>query len=70
MRNEMNVNDWIAAIVEAGLWYTFFYYLLYAIKTPVSLVNSAAILVVIMYAASIICPLLRETDAWKRLRKR
>lgn len=65
----MTTKNWLSAAVEAGLWYAFIYYFLYAIKNPVDLVQSAIVLVIIMYTASMMCPLLRETDAWKRLWK-
>jgi len=63
----MKTVNWFWAAVEAILWYGFIYYLLYAIKNPVNLAQSALILMVIGYAGTLACPWFRNTDAWKRM---
>jgi len=57
----------VFAVVEAILWYTFFYFFLYCVKNEVNLFMSAFILVALVYGATISCPWFRSTDAWKRM---
>lgn len=59
--------DWILAGVELVLWYAWFYIFLYSLKHDVNLYMVAGLLIVIMYAASISCPLVRHSKAWRRL---
>jgi hypothetical protein len=59
--------DWILAGVEFVLWYAWIYIFLYTIKNPVNLYLVAGLLLVIMYAASISCPLVRHSKPWRRL---
>jgi len=63
----ITTENWFLAIVEAMLWYGFIYYLLYSIKNPVNLAQSALILLIIAYVATLACPWFRNTDAWKRM---
>jgi len=63
----MRQNDLIRVVLEAGVWYIFAYYALYSIKNDVNLYQSAFVLVALVYLAFCICPLVRHTDAWKRL---
>ncbi len=63
----MKAKDWFWAIVEAVIWYVFFYYLLYAIKNPVDLWQSALVLLVLVYLGMIACPWVHNTLAWKRM---
>lgn len=62
----MKAKDIFLGIVEAGLWFWFAYYLLFSIKNPVNLWQSAAILIVTAYLASWACPLLRNSGGWRR----
>lgn len=55
------------AIIEAVIWYLFFYYLLYAVKTDVGLGQSALILLILAYVGTVTCPWLRQTEAWRKL---
>jgi len=66
----MNSKDWFWAIVEAVIWYGFFYYLLYTIKSPVVLWQSALILLGLAYLGTITCPWVRNTEAWKKLQRK
>jgi len=63
----MKAKDWFWAIIEAVIWYGFIYYLLYAIKNPVDLRQSALVLLVLAYVGTIACPWVRHTDAWRRM---
>ncbi len=63
----MKPKDWFLAIVEAALWYWFTYYLLYSIKNPVELWQSALVLLVTAYLAVLVCPWVRHTDAWRKM---
>ncbi len=63
----MKTKDWVLAAIEAFLWYNFIYYFLYSIKTDVDLSKNAFILLLLGYAASICCPWVRHTQAWKQL---
>lgn len=60
----MSVNDWMFAAVDAVLWYAFLYYFLFSVKNSVNLYKSAFILLVLMYAAFIVCPWFRNTPGW------
>lgn len=62
----MKIKDLSLAIVEAGLWLCFIYYLLYSIKNPVDLWESAVILLVTAYLAAWACPLVRNSGSWRR----
>lgn len=55
------------ALVEAGLWYGALYYFLYSIKHDVNLYQSALIILVLGYAASVACPWFRSTAAWQKM---
>lgn len=59
--------DWILSGVEFVLWYLFICIGLYAIKNPVNIYVVAGLLLVIMYAAAISCPLVRHSKPWRRL---
>ena len=65
----MNKKDWILAGIEFILWYKFIFIALYTIKhiNEVNLYIIAGIELVIMYAASICCPLVRHSKPWRRL---
>lgn len=63
----MKLMDWFWAVVEFGIWYAFVYYLLYTIKNPVILPFNALVLLVLLYLGIAACPLVRKTEAWKRL---
>lgn len=62
----MKTKDMFLGIVEAGLWFWFAYYFLDSVKNPVNLWQSAAILVVTGYLAAWACPLIRNSDGWRR----
>ncbi len=66
----METKDWFFAGVEAVLWFSFASYALYAIKNPVNIYISALVLVALVYAAALACPLFRHTSAFKELFKR
>ncbi len=66
----MSTKNWFLAIIETVLWYAFIYYFLYSLKNPVNLGQSAFILLVIGYLATLFCPWFQETDAWKRMWKK
>ena len=63
----MKAGVWFWAIVEAVIWYGFIYYLLYAIKNPVDLWQSALTLLVLAYLGTIACPWVRNSNRWKRM---
>jgi len=52
--------DWVLAIVEAIIWYGFICYFLYSIKNPVNIYQSALILLITAYVASMCCPWIRR----------
>lgn len=62
----MSTKDWLLALVEAALWYVFLYYFLFSVKNEVNLYQSAFALLAIAYLASISCPLVRHSGAWRR----
>lgn len=62
----MKLKDIILALVEAGLWVWFAYYLLYSLKNPVNLWQSAITLVITGYLAAWACPLIRNSSGWRR----
>lgn len=64
----MKTENWLWAVVEAGLWYGVIYYSLYSLKNPVNLGLSALIIMGLSYLAVLVCPWFRQTDAWKRMR--
>lgn len=69
----MSTKDWILSIVEAVLWFGFIYFWLYVIKNPTgnlpgnSLALNALVLLILAYAAVLVCPWFRNTQAWKKL---
>lgn len=63
----MKTTDWVRAIVEAVIWFFFIYYFLWSVRNPVNLWESALILIVLAYAAALVCPWLRHTTAWRRM---
>ena len=63
----MTRKDWVFASIEAALWYAFIYVFLYTIKNEISIIDASFVLLVLAYAAVVFCPLVRKTDAWKRL---
>jgi hypothetical protein len=62
----MNLTNKFFAVVEAGLWYLFAYYALYAVRNPISIGKSALILIALAYGASVACPLIRNSSGWRR----
>lgn len=62
----MRLKNLLLGIVEFALWYWFIYFALYTIKNPVDLVGSALILLVTAYLAAWACPLVRNSDGWRR----
>lgn len=54
------------AVVEAGLWYLTAAFFFYSIQNAVDIWLSALGVIVLGYLAAWACPLLRNTDAWKR----
>ena len=62
----MNLKNKFFALLEVVLWYFFTYYALYAVKNPVQIGRSAAILVALAYGAAVACPILRNSSAWRR----
>lgn len=60
----MKTKNWYLAIRKAVIWYSFIYYLLYAIKNSVELWQAALILLALAYLGTITCPLI---EAWKRM---
>ncbi len=65
----MKTKNLFFGAVEGVIWFAFIYYLLYAIKNPVELWQASLILLVLVYLGTISCPLVRSTDAWKRMFK-
>jgi multisubunit Na+/H+ antiporter MnhF subunit len=63
----MKTKDRFLAVVEAVIWYCFIYYLIYAIKNPVELWQSALVLLILAYLGTILCPWMQNSDAWKRM---
>jgi len=63
----MTKKDDILSVIEAILWYVFIYLFIYTIKHEVNLFLMSFILLVLIYAASVSCPIMRNTDAWIRL---
>ncbi|MBI5421001.1 MAG: hypothetical protein HZA35_01675 [Parcubacteria group bacterium] len=63
----MKKGDIVRAILEAGIWYVFTWYLLYVLKNPVELWFAALVLLVLMYAGVLICPWVRYTSSWRRM---
>ncbi len=63
----MKKSDLLRGILEAGIWYVFTYYLLYALRNPVELWSAALILLVLMYAGVFACPWVRYTDGWRKM---
>jgi len=63
----MRMQDWMLTAVEGLSWYAFMYYLLYSIKNPVVLWQSAFVLLLLMYIAGISCPLVRFSRSWQRM---
>ncbi len=54
-------------VIEAVIWYGFIYYLLYAIKNPIELWLSSAILLALMTLGTMACPWVHNSDAWLRM---
>ena len=65
----MKAKNWFWTGIEAVLWYSFIYCLIYTIKNPVNLFLSALVLLVLLYLAILACPWFRHTEAWKRMWK-
>ena len=63
----MKAQDWFWVVVEAIIWYGFFYYLLYAIQNSTTLWQSALVLLILVYLGIIACPWVRNTEAWKKM---
>ncbi len=63
----MKTKNLFWGVVEAVIWFTFIYYLLYAIKNPVELWKASLILLVLMYLGMASCPWIRNSDAWKKM---
>lgn len=61
----MKTKDWFLFVVEVLAWFGFIYYLLYSVKNDVNLIQSAVILLVLMYVAMIACPWVRNSCGWK-----
>lgn len=61
----MKIKDWFLWLIEAVLWYGALYVTLYSVKNDVNLLKSALIILVLVYGASITCPLIRHSGAWK-----
>ena len=64
----MTLKNKFLSVVEAGLWYLFAYYALYAVKNPVSIGKAALILIALAYAAAVACPIFRNSSGWLRAR--
>lgn len=62
----MKAKDAILSIAEAIMWFAFLYYLLFSIKNDVNLVQSAIILLIIGYLGAWACPLIRNSEGWKK----
>jgi len=63
----MTKRDYFFSVLEAVFWYAFLYFFLYSIKYDVNLFVMSFVLLVLVYAASISCPLMRYTSVWMRL---
>jgi hypothetical protein len=61
----MDFKDWVLTIAETGVWYGFFYYLLFAIKQGTTLWKDAAILLGLTYLGFMLCPWVHRTNVWK-----
>lgn len=63
----MKIKEWFLLIVEVASWFAFLYYFLYSIKNPVDLIQSALVLLALMYIALIACPWIRNSCGWKSM---
>jgi len=61
----MKPKDWFLWVVEAILWYAALYLAFYTIKSDVNLFQNALIILILAYGASVACPLIRHSGAWK-----
>ena len=66
----MTSKKWALAILEAILWYGALYALIGTIQGKYELWLGALIVLGLGYAAAFACPLLKESDEWKRLWKK
>ena len=63
----MVLRDWLLSLCEGLSWFLFFYYLIYSIKYPVILWQSALILVFFVYIIGLFRPVIKFTDIWKTI---
>jgi len=61
----MKTRDWFLWIVEALLWYAALYLAFYTIKNDANLSQNTLIILALAYGASVACPLIRNSGAWK-----
>ncbi|MFC1842508.1 hypothetical protein ACFLYU_02525 [Candidatus Dependentiae bacterium] len=66
----MTKKEYGFGFLEAIFWFLFIYVLIYSIKKDVNLFVMSFVLLALMSAATMFCPLIRETDAWKKLFKK
>ncbi|MFH1392977.1 MAG: hypothetical protein ABIG73_01150 [Patescibacteria group bacterium] len=63
----MKKSDMVRGVAEAGVWYVFIYYFLYALKNSVELWQAALVLLVLAYVGVWVCPWVRYTDSWRKM---
>lgn len=63
----MKTSVWFWGAIETVIWYGFIYYLLYVLKNPVDLWLSSAILLGLVYAGTMACPWVHNSEAWRRM---
>ena len=63
----MTTMQMITAILEAVLWYSFFWVGLDAIRNKRNIWIASLCLLVLSYHAFVACPWIRETRAWEQL---
>ncbi|MDY6777018.1 MAG: hypothetical protein SVQ76_02830 [Candidatus Nanohaloarchaea archaeon] len=61
----MDAKDWALTLAETGVWYGFFYYLLFAIKQGTTIWKDAAVLLALSYLGILLCPWVHRTEAWE-----
>lgn len=61
----MDSKDWVLSILETGVWYSFLYYMLFAIKQGTTLWKDAAVLLGLTYLGFMLCPWVHRTKMWK-----
>ena len=59
--------EWSFGVAEAALWYAFVGFALDTLRTGRKLWWASLVLLALFYAAFLVCPWVRDTDAWRQL---